>query len=283
MGWRWPTRRHASWRRVMSRRRFCRRKAGPAERYRVVPLWWWRSQFRAGCVRRGHARIRHVVATFFLIPRSVLDLLDPRSLNTRNLRVSLHGHQWWTDGWPQLSHRRSRLAGRYRVVPLRRRRRQPRAGGARHARGILRHVVATFTHIPLRAGPPASMISRGGPGCSSFRRSGPGRPSLSLRSKACGVVVVVVAWAARDAARAVACATARAGTAGRWARSGSAEGFEPAVGRPPVRSRAPHSRRWACDRARAAAGPLRWGRVPAGLMGPTGLLGLCGSVRVLRF
>ena len=166
--------------------------------------------------------------------RGVLDLLDPRSLNTRNyLRVSLHGHQWWTDGWPQLSHRRSRLAGRYRVVPLRRRRRQPRAGGARHARGILRHVVATFTHIPLRAGPPASMISRGGPGCSSFRRSGPGRPSLSLRSKACGVVVVVVAWAARDAARAVACATARAGTAGRWARSGSAEGFEPAVGRPP--------------------------------------------------
>ena len=157
-----------------------------------------------------------------------------RSLNTRNyLRVSLHGHQWWTDGWPQMSHRRSRLAGRYRVVPLRRRRRQPRAGGAGHARGILRHVVATFTHIPLRAGPPASMISRGGPGCSSFRRSGPGRPSLSLRSKACRVVVVVVAWAARDAARAVACATARAGTAGRWARSGSAEGFEPAVGRPP--------------------------------------------------
>ena len=103
--------------------------------------------------------------------------------------------------------------------PLRRRRRQPRAGGARHARGILRHVVATLTHIPLRAGPPASMISRGGPGCSSFRRSGPGRPSLSLRSKACGVVVLVVAWAARDAARAVACATARAGTAGRWART----------------------------------------------------------------
>ena len=65
--------------------------------------------------------------------------------------VSGYGHQWWTDGWPQLSHRthrRSRLAGRYRVgvVPLRRRRRQPRAGGARHARGILRHVVATF-HI----------------------------------------------------------------------------------------------------------------------------------------
>lgn len=89
-----------------------------------------------------------------------------------------------------------------------------------------------LSHTPLRAGPPASMISRGGPGCSSFRRSGPGRPSLSLRSKACGVVVVVVAWAARDAARAVACATARAGTAGRWARSGSAEGFEPAVGRP---------------------------------------------------
>ena len=55
----------------------------------------------------------------------------------------------------------------------------------------------------------------------------------------------------------------------------------PSVG-PSTSVRARHSRRWrwACDRARAAAGPLRWGRVPAGLMGPTGLLGLCGSVRV---
>ena len=77
-----------------------------------------------------------------------------------------------------------------------------------------------------------------------------------------------------------------AGGGGQGPRSGSAEGFEPAVGRPvhlrscPSVSR--HSRRWrwACDRARAAAGPLRWGRVPAGLVGPTGLLGLCGSVRV---
>ena len=178
-------------------------------------------EFRAGCVRRGHARIRHVVATFFLIPRSVLDLLDPRSLNTRNLRVSLHGHQWWTDGWPQLRSEPPKIEAR-RKVP-----RGAASATAPPAASWWRETCtrdftargSDLSHTPLRAGPPASMISRGGPGCSSFRRSGPGRPSLSLRSKACGVVVLVVAWAARDAARAVACATARAGTAGRWART----------------------------------------------------------------
>ena len=285
MGWRWPTRRHAGWRRVMSRRRFCRRKAGPAERYRVVPLWWWRSQFRAGCVRRGHARIRHVVATFFLIRRSVLDLLDPRSLNTRNyLRVSLHGHQWWTDGWPQLSHRRSRLAGRYRVVPLRRRRRQPRAGGARHARGILRHVVATF-HIRLYSAPCWTsclhdLSRRTGLLFFSEERTRETFSFASIEGLRRGRRGGCVGGARRGEGRGV-CHRAgwNSGAVGKDQGAGRRRALSPPSVGPSLRSR-PHSRRWACDRARAAAGPLRWGRVPAGLMGPTGLLGLCGSVRV---
>ena len=222
MGWRWPTRRHASWRRVMSRRRFCRRKAGPAERYRVVPLWWWRSQFRAGCdLRETWAREDTARGSDFLSD-TPLRAGPPGSALSQHEELSSCVPAWPSvvDGWmattepPKIEARRKVPRGAASATA------PPAASWWREtctrdftARG------SDLSHTPLRAGPPASMISRGGPGCSSFRRSGPGRPSLSLRSKACGVVVLVVAWAARDAARAVACATARAGTAGRWART----------------------------------------------------------------
>ena len=132
-----------------------------------------------------------------------------------------------------------------------------------------------------------------GPGCSfsdAERPSGPAESDLLFRFSIEGLRRGRrgggVGGARRGEGRGV-CHRAgwNSGAVGKDQGAGRRRALSPSVGRsvgPSTSVRARHSRRWrwACDRARAAAGPLRWGRVPAGLVGPTGLLGLCGSVRV---